>query len=78
MSLSSSTVEKRLVYIEKDAYDVVCGPITLEMSYRDGEWEHWNTVVDDQHFGLHCRVFEGPFYDWLESERAKLEATQDA
>jgi hypothetical protein len=65
-----------LVYKGDGDYDVIAGPVVIELAYDGsdimvGDWVFWNVRVGDQRFGGTQHVGPGPFFDWLEAEARK-------
>ena len=62
----------RLVYKGDGDYDVIAGPVTIELAYDGsdysvGRWDFWNLNIAGQRVGGTGIVGPGPFHDWLEA-----------
>jgi expansin (peptidoglycan-binding protein) len=77
----------RLVYKGDLDWDLIAGPVVVELSYdgddiKQGSWTFWNVRVKDHRFGGTGFVGPGSFHDWLElharDERGHLPDEPDA
>jgi hypothetical protein len=60
-----------LVYKGGNDWDLVAGPVVIELSYdgddvKAGDWTFWNVRIGDHRFGGTQFVGPGEFTDWLE------------
>lgn len=70
----------KLVYRGDRDFDVIEGPITLELSYEgDGKWKLWNTcVLGDSVGGGSMWVASGAWRFWLNEHREAAEQARRA
>jgi hypothetical protein len=59
----------RLVYRGDNDFDVVCGPLVIELVSNDQpgrlRWQFWNVRVGAERFGGMASVYAPAFVEWL-------------